>query len=135
MNTRTRTASMRNGNFKDPSDLAEESAHSLVSFSRAMLGPYSSEQWIARYERSHQHPVNRLCHTYGIPTIIVSLIVFLAGFLYHRLWTLAAVLFVAGWILQFVGHIFEGKPPEFFQDWRFLFVGVRWWWAKINGRA
>jgi len=30
---------------------------------------------------------------------------------------------------------FEGKPPEFFQDWRFLLVGARWWWAKINGKA
>jgi hypothetical protein len=29
----------------------------------------------------------------------------------------------------------RGKPPEFFHDWRFLFVGVRWWWAKIQGKA
>ena len=100
-----------------------------------MLGPYSSEEWVARYGRSHQHPVNRLCHTYGIPTILVSVPFFLAGFLYHRLWIVAGGLFIAGWILQFVGHAFEGKPPEFFHDWRFLFVGVRWWWAKINGKA
>ena len=100
-----------------------------------MLGPYSSEQWVARYERSHQHPVNRLCHTYGIPTILVSLFVFLAGFFYHRLWIVALVLFGIGWMLQFVGHAFEGKPPEFLHDWRFLFVGVRWWWAQINGKA
>lgn len=98
-----------------------------------MIGRYSSEQWIARYEHSHQHPVNRLCHTFGIPTTLVSFAVFLVGFLYHRLLVLAIVLFLAGWILQFVGHIFEGKPPEFFRDWRFLFLGFRWWWAKING--
>ena len=100
-----------------------------------MLGPYSSEQWVERYARSHQHPVNRLCHTLGIPTILGSLLFFVAGFLYHRLWIAAGILFIAGWILQFVGHAFEGKPPEFFHDWRFLFVGVRWWWAKINGKA
>jgi hypothetical protein len=35
----------------------------------------------------------------------------------------------------FVGHAFEGKPPEFFRDWRFLFVGLRWWAAKVRGRA
>jgi hypothetical protein len=29
----------------------------------------------------------------------------------------------------------EGQPPEFFKDWRFLFVGVRWWMAKMSGRA
>jgi uncharacterized membrane protein YGL010W len=101
----------------------------------AMLGGVPSQEWIARYSRSHQHPVNRMCHTLGIPTILVSLAVFLIGFLYHKLWPYAAVLFILGWILQFVGHAFEGKPPEFLKDWRFLFVGVRWWWAKINGKA
>lgn len=102
---------------------------------RGMLGGQSSEQWIANYQRSHQHPVNRLCHTYGIPTILLSLPVFAAGFIRHRLWWVAISLFAFGWLLQFIGHAFEGKPPEFFHDWRFLFVGVRWWWAKINGKA
>ena len=23
---------------------------------------------------------------------------------------------------------------EFLKDWRFLFVGLRWWWAKVRGR-
>ena len=105
-----------------------------------MLGNRSSEQWIAQYSTSHQHPVNRLCHTLGIPTILLSVAVFVGSVFYHRLWLYALGLyalglFVAGWILQFVGHAFEGKPPEFFSDWRFLFVGVRWWWAKINGKA
>jgi uncharacterized membrane protein YGL010W len=102
---------------------------------RGMLGGQSSEEWIAKYERSHQHPVNRLCHTYGIPTILISVAVFAAGFIRHSLWWWAFALFVFGWLLQFIGHAFEGKPPEFFHDWRFLFVGVRWWWAKINGKA
>jgi len=101
----------------------------------AMLGGRTSEQWVAQYARSHQHPVNRLCHTLGIPTILVSLAFFLTGFVRHKLWWIALALFVSGWILQFIGHAFEGKPPEFFSDWRFLFVGVRWWWAKMNRRA
>ena len=100
-----------------------------------MLGGRSNEQWIAQYSTSHQHPINRLCHTFGIPTILISVAVFIASFFVHRLWLYALGLFVIGWILQFVGHAFEGKPPEFFSDWRFLFVGVRWWWAKINGKA
>jgi uncharacterized membrane protein YGL010W len=102
---------------------------------RGMLGGQSSEEWIAKYERSHQHPVNRLCHTYGIPIILISVAVFAAGFIRHSLWWWAFALFVSGWLLQFIGHAFEGKPPEFFHDWRFLFVGVRWWWAKVNGKA
>ena len=99
------------------------------------MGGLTREQWIARYSRSHQHPVNRTCHTYGIPTLLASLAVFALAFFVHRLWTLGLALFVIGWLLQFVGHAFEGKPPEFFHDWRFLFVGVRWWWAKVHGRA
>jgi hypothetical protein len=30
-------------------------------------GGRTSEQWIAQYSTSHQHPVNRFCHTLGIP--------------------------------------------------------------------
>ncbi len=101
----------------------------------AMLGNRTSEQWIAQYTSSHQHPVNRACHTLGIPTILLSLAIFIAGIFVHRFLPYAAALFVLGWIFQFIGHAFEGKAPEFFHDWRFLFVGVRWWWAKIHGRA
>jgi uncharacterized membrane protein YGL010W len=101
----------------------------------AMLGNRTSEQWIAQYAASHQNPVNRVCHTLGIPTILLSLPIFIAGIFVHRFLPYATALFVLGWIFQFIGHAFEGKAPEFFQDWRFLFVGVRWWWAKIHGRA
>jgi len=99
--------------------------------------PRSSQQWIVQYASSHQHPVNRLCHTLGIPVILVSLGLFLGSIFIHihRLWLYGLVLFVVGWMLQFIGHAFERKEPEFFHDWRFLFVGVRWWWAKIHGRA
>lgn len=32
-------------------------------------------------------------------------------------------LFVAGWIIQFVGHIFEGRKPAFFDDLMGLAIG------------
>ena len=99
------------------------------------LGGRSWDEWIARYGRSHEHPVNRLCHTIGIPLIVLSLPLLLAALVVPGLWRPALALFVIGWIFQFVGHAFEGKPPEFFHDWRFLFVGLRWWVAKIRGRA
>jgi len=101
----------------------------------AMLGNRTNEQWIAQYSTSHQHPVNRVCHTLGIPAILVSLALFLASIFIHRLWPYALALFLVGWTFQFIGHAFERKEPEFFHDWRFLFVGVRWWWAKIHGKA
>ena len=90
---------------------------------------------VAQYASSHQHPVNRFCHTVGIPMIVISLGVFVLSAFVAGAWKLALALFAAGWVFQFVGHAFEGKPPEFFHNWRFLFVGVRWWLAKVRGRA
>jgi uncharacterized membrane protein YGL010W len=100
-----------------------------------MLGGRTNKQWIAQYASSHTHPVNRICHTFGIPLIVLSLALAVMGFFFHPLWIYAGSLFVLGWILQFIGHAFEHKAPEFFHDWRFLLVGVRWWVAKMQGRA
>jgi uncharacterized membrane protein YGL010W len=95
----------------------------------------TSEEWIAQYASSHQHPINRACHSVGIPMIVTSIVLAVAGFAVRALWPWAAALFVAGWVLQFIGHYYEKKPPEFLKDPRFLFVGVRWWVAKMRGRA
>jgi len=100
-----------------------------------VLGGRSNEQWIEQYGSSHLHPVNRMWHTLGIPTILLSAPLFIASIFLHRLWLYALALFLIGWIFQFIGHAFEGKPPEFFHDCRFLFVGVRWWLAKIQGKV
>jgi uncharacterized membrane protein YGL010W len=100
-----------------------------------MLGGRPWEDWIERYATSHQHPVNRACHTLGIPLIVLSLVLAALSLVVSGMWIVALTLFIVGWILQFVGHAFEGKPPEFFHDWRFLFVGLRWWVAKMRGRA
>jgi uncharacterized membrane protein YGL010W len=100
-----------------------------------MLGGRSWESWIAEYADSHQHPLNRLTHTFGIPIIMISLPVLLAGVVWHRLLWVGLGLFCFGWALQFVGHAIEGKPPEFLKDWRFLLVGSRWWAAKMRGKA
>jgi uncharacterized membrane protein YGL010W len=65
--------------------------------------------------------------------IVLSILMVPFCFFVTGLWMWALGLFVFGWILQFIGHYFEGKPPEFFKDWRFLFVGTRWWLKKILG--
>jgi len=91
----------------------------------------SWQEWIRLYGESHQHPVNRFCHTVGIPLIVVSAPLFLLLIFTPALWPLPVLLFGMGWILQFTGHWFEGKPPEFFRDWRFLFVGLRWWASRV----
>jgi uncharacterized membrane protein YGL010W len=100
-----------------------------------MFSGKSWDHWIAQYAQSHQHRVNRFCHTVGIPLIAISLPLFVAAVISPGLWPIPTAMFVVGWALQFIGHWFEGKPPEFFSDWRFLFVGLRWWMAKISGRV
>jgi uncharacterized membrane protein YGL010W len=100
-----------------------------------MFAGKSWNEWIAQYGTSHQHPVNRLCHAFGIPLIASSLPLFVIALFAHRFWPVPVVMFVLGWALQFIGHAFEGKPPEFFHDWRFLFVGLRWWIAKVKGTS
>jgi len=100
-----------------------------------MLGGKPWTVWIAQYGESHQHPVNRVLHTLGIPMIAVSIPLALIALFVPGFWPVPLALFVVGWVFQFAGHAFEGKPPEFFRDWRFMLVGLRWWIAKINGRA
>jgi uncharacterized membrane protein YGL010W len=113
-----------------------------------MLAGRPWSDWIARYSESHRHPVNRVCHTIGIPLIAASLPLFVLAWFVRgpvcaprcsgalaqlRFWHIPLAMFVVGWAFQFVGHAFEGKPPEFVHDWRFLFVGLRWWFAKVRG--
>jgi uncharacterized membrane protein YGL010W len=99
-----------------------------------MLGK-SRDEWIRQYSTSHQNSVNRACHTVGIPLIAVSILMIPLAIWRPHVWWWMAGLFVAGWVFQFIGHAFEGKPPEFLKDWRFLFVGLSWWFAKLAGKA
>lgn len=101
----------------------------------AILGERPIEEWISKYAESHQNPINRVCHTIGIPMIAAAVPLFGLSVFVPGLWTLPTMLFVVGWIIQFIGHYFEGKKPEFLSDWRFLFVGLRWWTMKMAGRA
>jgi uncharacterized membrane protein YGL010W len=87
-----------------------------------------SRDFLERYRQTHQHPANRALHAVGIPLIVLSLPLF-----FWR-WPVALGFFVGGWILQFVGHAFEGKAPAFFSDPRFLLVGPWWWLRKTWGR-
>lgn len=81
---------------------------------------------LEKYRQDHQNPVNKALHTVGIPMIVGSLLILPINPL------LAVGMFVLGWILQFVGHAFEGKMPSFFSDPRFLLVGPMWFVKKLR---
>ena len=76
--------------------------------------------FIEEYKSEHRHPLNRLSHSVGIPLIVVSLPLFLFN------WRWALALFVAGWVLQFAGHLIEGNQPAFFRNPVYLLVGPAW---------
>lgn len=82
------------------------------------------QKMLDEYKRDHTHPINKATHMIGIPMIILSL-----GLMFFNP-VAAAGLFILGWIFQFIGHAFEGKPPSFMKDPKFLLVGATWYLQK-----
>ena len=80
------------------------------------------------YKAHHQHPLNRLMHSIGIPLILISLPLF-----FFR-WRVSLTLFIGGWIFQLVGHAIEGNRPAFFKRTVHLFVGP-WWLVRRAATA
>lgn len=85
-----------------------------------------SEGFMETYKAKHQHPMNRLCHSIGIPMIVLSLPLFFFK------WQWALALFIVGWILQFVGHAIEGNQPAFFRNPIYLLVGPLWLIRRVG---
>ena len=92
-----------------------------------MLGNRSWDDWIAQYSTSHQNPINRICHTIGIPLIMLSLAFLILTIFIHRFWTVALGLFIVGWIFQFIGHsVYEKRQPAFLTNAMHLLIGPLW---------
>ncbi|HET6976519.1 MAG TPA: DUF962 domain-containing protein [Pyrinomonadaceae bacterium] len=79
-----------------------------------------AQDFFANYKAKHQHPLNRLTHSFGIPMIVLSLPLLFFD------WRWALRLFIVGWILQFIGHAIEGNQPAFFKNPVYLLVGPLW---------
>ena len=86
-----------------------------------------SESFIENYKAKHQHPLNKLTHSIGIPMIVISLPLF-----FFR-WRWALGLFIVGWILQIIGHVIEGNRPAFLRNPVYLLVGP--WWLLRRAAA
>lgn len=81
----------------------------------------------SRYDYEHRHPLNKFLHGVGIPVILAGIV--LAAFTYWR-WGLG--LFVAGWILLFLGHRIEGNRPAFFKGPVYFLVGPLWVYRELK---
>ncbi|MFI5184701.1 MAG: DUF962 domain-containing protein [Vicinamibacteria bacterium] len=76
--------------------------------------------------------------TLDVPLAIVMLVVTTASAFWGRSVPalLALVLFVVGWIFQFVGHyVYEKRSPAFYKNLMHLLVGPLWIAAKATRRA
>ena len=51
------------------------------------------------------------------------LLIGLATAMGSRAFVISLVIFVVGWIFQFIGHKLEGRKPSFFEDIQYLWVG------------
>jgi hypothetical protein len=85
-----------------PARLKRERLHSVFAkLVVRMMGMLRN--WLQR----HQHPASQVLHAIGVPmTFVGSAVLVVLG---HPWWALAA--FVAGYVLQFIGHAIEGNDP------------------------
>ncbi len=83
---------------------------------------------LTEYRLKHQHPMNRVTHSIGIPLIVFSLAY--AFFDVKK----AFAIFCIGWLFQFAGHAFERNLPAFFKKPIHLLVGPLWWLKRLMGR-
>lgn len=67
--------------------------------------------WLANWKTRHQHPASLVLHLIGIPMTIVAVVLAIVQLAQGRwdLWWRPAVLFVGGYLLQYVGHRIEGN--------------------------
>lgn len=72
----------------------------MTSETKKRRMPRFLENW---YER-HQNPVSLGLHYVGIPMTVVAV-----GFLFAQYWWTGIILFVLGYVLQFIGHAIEGN--------------------------
>jgi uncharacterized membrane protein YGL010W len=79
------------------------------------------ERYMNQYDHEHSNAWNRVLHGIGIPVIFVGVVLLL---MLH--WNLGLALFVAGWVLLFLGHRIEGNNPAFFQGPIYFLVGPIW---------
>jgi len=89
--------------------------------------------YMEQYDHEHASQWNKLLHGIGIPLIFAGIIALL-----FMKWIWGGSLFLAGWMLLFLGHKLEGNHPAFFQGPIYLLVGPIWVakeaWTFLTGR-
>src|SRR5258708_31348960 len=61
-------------------------AHCRMRRSQFIFRDVAMDAWVDRYEKSHQNPINRVFHTFGILMIAVSIPLFVIAPLVRGFW-------------------------------------------------
>jgi hypothetical protein len=73
------------------------------------ISPAQGPLWYQEWLKRHQHPVSYALHMVGIPLTLAALGPLLWDPLSFQMWCWAALLFLSGYALQFLGHAIEGN--------------------------
>src|ERR1700732_2795078 len=78
------------------------------------------DAWVDRYEKSHQNPINRVFHTFGVPMIAVSISLFfiaplVRGFLKIPLSSLAGI--TGLWLWLTILELRDSKTGELVMEY------------------
>lgn len=73
--------------------------------------PRAMSGWLARWLERHRSAVSFWLHAVGIPLTILAGAMAICQLVHGRwdLWWRPVVLVIAGYLLQFVGHVYEGN--------------------------
>lgn len=84
------------------------------------------------YYAQHSWKSAVLSSAYIIPMLLVAYLLHRISAI-HPLW-IAACCFVIGWILQFIGHIFEKQKPAFSKNLMHLLIGPLFIMLEVQRR-
>ena len=84
-----------------------------MSRSHFLFRDVPMDAWVDRYEKSHQNPINRIFHKFGIPMIAVSIPLFLIAPLVPGLWKIPIPIRGSKPVdLIFIDPATKGQPRE-----------------------
>ena len=63
--------------------------------------------------------------TIDVPGALISAVIFAALYFagVHLPWTFSTAAFILGWVLQLIGHKYEGNKPKFLENLVYLLIG------------
>lgn len=89
------------------------------------------ETYFVKYGEAHQNKWNRICHSVGIPFIVISLVLLI----FKETRVIGWIFFAVGWVFQLLGHAIERTRPEFLNHPIYLLIGPLYFVRKIRGKS